>query len=53
MAQGRLHEAEPLLDEASRESNKVLGPEHPHSLIFAKNLSRLREHPKFCMEERD
>ena len=47
MALGRLHEAEPLLIEASRESKKVLGPAHDHSRIFAKNLARLRAHPLY------
>lgn len=53
MGQGKLHEAEPLLVEASRTSKKVLGRDHPHSRIFARNLSRLRQHPMMELIHRE
>ena len=41
-SQGRLYEAEPLLQEAAATAREVLGDSHPHTKIFEKGLSAVQ-----------
>jgi hypothetical protein len=42
-SQDRHEEAEPLCERALAGAERVLGPDHPHTKLFRKNLAILRQ----------